>query len=332
MSEQTTISKELLSAKNVFCIYKGKENSSNVVALRGINLDMKIGESIAIVGPSGSGKSSLLRILGGLQHPSAGSVSYFGTDITRLPEESLVDFRRATVGYVFQEHNLQHSISAYQNVFQTLRFAGKSRKEAKTRAIELLDKLGVKSRMHDLPTRLSGGERQRVSISRALANNPAIILADEPTGNIDFANTEIVMGLFKDLNKELSMSSIIVTHSKFVASFADRSVELRDGRFIAEHSKDFDISDLEKSRQIIISPDGTLNLPPELIELILSFGDLWNFQLKMENDKPRLVATPHDSSYQNVEGNKKSLTSCPVCGTEVATDQYFCKSCGGKLK
>ena len=317
----------LLNAQNLYCIYKGKEGSSNVVALRGINLEMKQGEFVSVVGPSGSGKSSLLRILGGLQIPSAGNIFYFSNDITKISEENLVPFRRSTVGYVFQEGNLLPTISAFQNVVQTLRFAGKNRGEARRKATNLLTLLGVKGRMHDIPAKLSGGERQRVAIARAMANDPKIILADEPTGNVDFDNAEVIMGLFEDLRKDFNTGFLIVTHSKHISSYSDRSVELKDGRFIGQHTGEFDITKLGESREVIISEDGTLILPPEMTPLIGQYGSFWNFSVNFTSDIPVISARPitPETAAAPFQG------SCPVCKAEVEGTPFFCKSCGAKL-
>ncbi len=313
---------ELMKSSGVYAIYKGKQGTTNVVALKGINLEVAQGEFVAIVGPSGAGKSTLLRCLGGLQHPSAGIIQYEGKDITKLSELELVPFRRSTVGFVFQEGNLLTTYSAFQNVVRTLRYAGVGYSNARKRAAQTLEILGLKSRMHDLPHRLSGGERQRVAIARAIAPNPKIILADEPTGNLDYENTNNVMELFKDLHKDLDMSFLIVTHSQHVSSFADRSVELRDGRFMGQHSGEFDINQLEESREIIISDDGSLILPPEMLGLLYEYGNLWTFSISIDNGTPSIIAKPVI----------KQITKCPVCGADIKPSDFNCKSCGAVIK
>jgi len=320
----------LVRAKNVYSLYKGKEGSPNVVALRGLNFKIKPGELVSVVGPSGSGKSTLLRILGGLQAPSAGHVFYHGRDITKLSEGQLVPFRRALVGYVFQEGNLIPTKTALQNVIQTLKFAGKSIGESRARAVELMELLGIKERMNALPGYLSGGERQRVAIARALANNPEIILADEPTGNLDYANAENVMKLIQDLREELNMACLVVTHSKHVSSFTDRSVELRDGRFIGQHGADLDLTELSSSRQVFISPDGTLSLPPELIPVIEAFGDLWDINVETDpHGNPKLIGTPANGNQS--KGPSDRNRKCPVCNVPIEGKKFYCDSCGAKL-
>ena len=322
MAIETLDEKILMKSSGVYSIYKGKEGATNVVALKGINLEVKRGEFVAIVGPSGSGKSTLMRCLGGLQNPSAGVINYENVDITKLNEMQLVPFRRNTVGFVFQEGNLLNTVSAYQNVVRTLRYGGVSFTDARKRANDTLDILGLQSRKHDLPHRLSGGERQRVAIARAIAPNPKIILADEPTGSVDYANAENIMGLFNDLHNDLDMSFLVVTHSQHVSSFADRNLELRDGKFTGQHDDEFDVHNLEESRSVIIDDDGTLVLPPEMIGLVQSYGNLWGFNIQMENGTPKIVATP----------SKEQLSKCPVCGKPIDKDSYYCLSCGANLK
>lgn len=313
----------LMYARGIFSIYKGKEGSANVVALKGINLDIEHGEFIAIVGPSGSGKSTLMRCLGGLQHPSAGAVFIDGQDITKLDEDELVPFRREKIGFIFQEGNLLESISGYQNVVRTLRYAGNNYSFSRKRANEVLDSLGMTSRMHSLPQRLSGGELQRVAIARALANSPSLVIADEPTGNLDYENTDNVMGLFRDLHTDMNTSFLMVTHSQHVAKYSDRSVELRDGRFTGQHSE-IDVDDLIASREVIIGEDGTLTLPPEMLSLLSEYGKLWSFSANFDDDELKIIAVPASSG--------QGIGKCPVCGDPVTPDMALCKNCGAQLR
>ena len=319
----------VLLASGIYSLYKGKEGSANVVALRGLKLKLKHGELVSIVGPSGSGKSTLLRTLGGLQEPSAGNVFYDGMNLQKVPEEKRVPFRRKTVGYVFQEGNLIPTISALNNIIQTLKFAGASTFEARKRAKELLTLLGVEKRMNALPTHLSGGERQRVAIARALANDPLVLLMDEPTGNLYYKNAENVMEMIVKLREELGTSCLIVTHSKHIASFTDRSLELHDGRFIGQHGGDLKLESLGSSRQVFISPDGILTIPPEMRTLIETHGELWD--MKVENGKdghPRIIMEVSDKK-DHVGPDHEGV--CPVCKNAVSQDEFFCNSCGAKL-
>lgn len=316
---------QLMKTLGLYAIYKGKEGSKNVVALRGINLDLNKGEFMSVVGPSGSGKSTLMRCLGGLQHPSAGIVNYMGTDITKLSEVELVPFRRKTVGFIFQEGNLLNTLSGFQNVVRSLRYSGYGYTESRKRADDVLSALGMKSRMNDLPHRLSGGERQRIAIGRAIATNPLLVIADEPTGNLDYATAEIVMNIFKQLHHDLDMSFLIVTHSQHIASFSERNLELRDGRFTGSHGSEVELTELEDTRSIIIDNDGSLVLPPEYMSLIEQYGNLWNFSLNFNNDQePRLIASPAQT--------EEKLLQCPVCNSEINSTDFTCKSCGAKLK
>jgi ABC-type lipoprotein export system ATPase subunit len=316
------ISENLLEAHGIYAIYEGFEEAMNVVALRGLNLTMKKGEFVSVVGTSGAGKSTLLRILGGLQKANAGSIKYFGKEITRLSEDNLVPLRRSTIGFIFQEGNLIPELSAFDNVVRTLRYAGVGYSEARKRASEILDKLGLTSRMHDLPDRLSGGEQQRVAIARALVNNPALILADEPTGNLDYQNTDSVMQIFKELHEELDTAFLIVTHSQHVASYADRSVEISDGMIIGQHSAGSDIYELEASREVVVDPNGTLTLPPEFLTLLDTYGFLWNFSFEIKGNEPKITGIPV----------KPLKTHCPICHRELQGDEFFCNSCGARLK
>ncbi len=322
----------LLRAAGVYSIYEGKEGSANVVALSGVDLSIDAGEFVSIVGPSGSGKSSLMRILGGLQAPSAGHIYYHGEDITKLSEEALVPFRRSTVGYVFQEGNLFPMISAYQNVVQTMRFAGRPKREAKRRAEELMELLGIAPRMHALPTHLSGGERQRVAIARALANEPEIILADEPTGNLDYENAEHVMAVMIELRQRLNIACLIVTHSKHVASFTDRSLELRDGVIIGEHGTDLDLESLVASRRVVVNPRGTLTFPPELHEMLKPYGRLWEFRFERDEEAgPRLIGSPIAGS-ESAAPRGGAVRRCPVCNTPAQSGDFQCRACGATLR
>ncbi len=312
----------LLEARGLYAIYRGLEGAENVVALRGLDMMIQQREFVSVVGTSGAGKSTLLRILGGLQRPSAGSLRYFGQEITNLSEDLLVPFRRNTIGFIFQENNLLAEHTAYENVFKTLRYAGVSYGASVKRAKEVLDQLGMTSRMNARPQHLSGGELQRVAIARALANKPQLILADEPTGNLDHENTDQVMGLLKDLHNEMNTSILIVTHSPHVASFSGRNIELSDGKIVGLHDAGSNIYALEESRAVIVSETGSMTLPPEIMPAIEQYGSLWNFRFELLNDQPRIIATPKSASHG----------VCPVCNTPIKANSSFCTSCGAQLQ
>ncbi len=205
-----------------------------VHALRGLDLDINKGEIVAIMGPSGSGKSTLMHILGCVDTPTSGEASIEGTQIKSLTERQLVALRGRKIGFVFQTFNLMQTLSAQQNVELPMIFQGIKRKERAQRAVELLTKVGLADRVHHRPNELSGGERQRVAIARALANDPEILLADEPTGNLDSESGETILNLLKKLSEEDGKTVIIVTHDPDATAIAARTVRLHDGRVVEE--------------------------------------------------------------------------------------------------
>jgi len=200
-----------------------------VEALRGVNLTVEAGAFIALVGPSGSGKSTLLHLLGAMDTPTRGEVRLNGRSLTGMSDAERTRLCCHEVGFVFQTFNLLPTLSALENVEIALRLAGVSRRERHTRAAELLERVGLGGRMGHLPRQLSGGERQRVAVARALANQPALLLADEPTGNLDSATGQAIVGLFRQLNAE-GQTIVLVTHNPEVAAQAGRVLRMRDGR------------------------------------------------------------------------------------------------------
>jgi putative ABC transport system ATP-binding protein len=221
----------MIELKNVHKVYPMGEVS--VPALRGINLTIHPGEFVAIMGPSGSGKSTLMHLLGCLDLPSDGVVQLDGKDITELDEDTLAQIRGKKVGFVFQTFNLIPTLTAQENVELPLFFQGVPREKRRARAAELLRKVGLDGRLHHKPAQLSGGERQRVAIARALANDPEIILADEPTGNLDSESGEAILELLAQLHRE-GKTIILVTHNPEAAAYAQRIVRIRDGRLVEE--------------------------------------------------------------------------------------------------
>jgi putative ABC transport system ATP-binding protein len=207
-----------------------------VTALDSLNLKIAAGEFVAILGPSGSGKTTLLQLLGALDRPTAGTIRFEGRHLERLGETELADLRLAAIGFVFQQFNLIPTLSAAENVeagLAPLRMNGIDRRAA---SAEHLDAVGLGPRARHLPTQLSGGEQQRVAIARALARAPRVVLADEPTGNLDTASGEMVIDLLASLHRERQITLILVTHDQWVADRADRVLELRDGRLISDSS------------------------------------------------------------------------------------------------
>ena len=198
--------------------------------LHPLSLDVARGEFIAIVGPSGSGKSTLLGLIAGLDSPSSGDVLIDGVNITKLGEDSLAKLRGEKIGFVFQFFHLIPSLTAFENVAVPLEIAGA--RNARQRAQELLEEVGLTGRSHHYPSQLSGGEQQRVALARALANNPPILLADEPTGNLDSANGRHIMELVRDIHKTRGTTIVLVTHDAELAAIADARLILRDGRVV----------------------------------------------------------------------------------------------------
>lgn len=201
-----------------------------VVSLRGIELSIDRGETVAIVGPSGSGKSTLLNLIGGLDRPSSGEILIEGRSLASLSDEELTRLRRDKIGFIFQFFNLLPTLTCLENAALPLHLRGWPRKRAYQRARELLELVGLSARLTHLPEELSGGERQRVAIARALAVYPPILLADEPTGNLDTGTGQEILGLIHDLHRRLGTTVLIVTHDQQVAASCRRLVALRDGR------------------------------------------------------------------------------------------------------
>jgi putative ABC transport system ATP-binding protein len=209
---------------------------TTVEALRSINLEVTAGQFVALVGPSGSGKSTLLNLVGGLDRPTDGQLWIDGVELSASKEKALTDHRRRCVGFVFQSFNLLPRLTAVENVALPLMFVGVSERERLERAGQLLAQVGLSDRMEHRPTQLSGGEQQRVAIARALVNHPAIILADEPTGNIDTTTGAEIMDLLRRLNREQGVTLLLVTHDPEAASFADRVIQLRDGQIARQEA------------------------------------------------------------------------------------------------
>lgn len=204
--------------------------SEEVRAVNGIDLEIEKGEFVAIVGPSGSGKSTLLNLIGGLDVPTEGHVRIDGVDTQGLSEKELTRIRREKIGFVFQEFNLLPVLNASENVQLPLRYLKVPAREREKRAAEALEMVGLTNRARNRPSQLSGGERQRVAIARALVTRPALVLADEPTGELDTSNTCRIIEVMRDLNSELDQTFAIVTHDPMVAGYTRRVVTLRDGR------------------------------------------------------------------------------------------------------
>ena len=218
----------ILETKDLRKIYGSGD--TEVRALDGVDLTVEAGEFVAIVGTSGSGKSTLLHMLGGLDRPTAGSVTVDGKDIFSLSDEALTIFRRRKIGFVFQNYNLVPVLNVYENIVLPIQLDGGEPEPAYIESI--VETLGLEKKLQHLPNNLSGGQQQRVAISRALAAKPAIILADEPTGNLDSRTSQDVMSLLKVTSEKFSQTIVMITHNEEIAQMADRIIRIEDGRIV----------------------------------------------------------------------------------------------------
>lgn len=221
----------LLKLENVTKMY-GEEPS--VVALKDINLEIKRGERIAVMGPSGSGKSTLLNLACGIDTPTAGQISFEGLELSKLSDDDCTRLRRSRIGMIFQSFNLLPTLTALENVSLPLRLQNCSRRESEARSSVMLERVGLTDRINHKPDEMSGGERQRTAIARALIFNPSLLLADEPTGNLDTTTGEEILGLLDELHRERGMTILLVTHNELAAAHCQRKLILRDGRIVCD--------------------------------------------------------------------------------------------------
>ncbi|WP_297512972.1 ABC transporter ATP-binding protein [uncultured Caulobacter sp.] len=226
------MSEPILALRGVERVYKTE--AGDLPVLRGVDLDVYPGEVVGLIGPSGSGKSSLLHSAGLLEHPDAGLVALEGRDCSRLSERARTRIRLGTVGFVYQFHHLLPEFTALENVAMPLTIAGKRRKDAEARALELLESLGLGARVHHQPAQMSGGEQQRVAIARALANRPKLLLADEPTGNLDPATSAAVFQALYEVARQQGVAALIATHNMELARYMDRVMALKNGHLEAQ--------------------------------------------------------------------------------------------------
>src|SRR5438270_2250885 len=203
----------------------------DVHALRGVTLDVPTGEFLSIIGPSGSGKSTLFHIIGGLTPPTGGDIVVGGENLAKMSDAGRTHLRKRTVGFIFQKFNLLPNLTARDNI-AVARYIGGTDPKPDPQFVEVLRLLGIDNRLDHKPSALSGGEQQRIAIARAIVNHPAILLADEPTGNLDTENSEAVLGLLRDLNTRLGQTILMITHNPEAAAYAHRIVRMRDGRVV----------------------------------------------------------------------------------------------------
>lgn len=223
----------ILEIQKISKSYQSPSGEGVIAILKQLSLDVKAGEVIAVTAPSGAGKSTLLNLIGGLDRPDTGKIIFNNTDIAGLADTELSRYRNSDIGFVFQEHHLLPQCTVLENIMLPTipKIADKIKNNALARAQMLLDQVGLADRKDHFPGQLSGGERQRVALARGLINQPAMLLADEPTGSLDRVNAEKLMLLLKDLNKALGITLIIVTHAEALADMADRKLTLFDGKF-----------------------------------------------------------------------------------------------------
>ncbi|MHA1199238.1 MAG: ATP-binding cassette domain-containing protein [Candidatus Heimdallarchaeaceae archaeon] len=312
-----------LQAIDIYHVY-GLEHQNKVVALKGVSFDINKSEILGIIGPSGSGKSTLLLALGGMLKPTAGQIFYSdGTDITKLPEEDQFDFRRHNIGYIFQEQNLIPYLTTEKNIEMPMKLLNTPFAKRKQRVKELMEILGIWHRRAHTPKRISGGEQQRVAIARALANNPSLIFADEPTGNVDIETSTQILELFNDLKEETGTSFLICSHDPIVGEFSDRTLEIRDGILIGEHLEGIDLTNLDSSRFLVLDNQNRITIPVKALEE-LQGTLLYTWDITEEG----LILKPFGKTDEKRE---RKIKQCTTCGAEIPKGSYSCLRCGAKL-
>ncbi|WP_456275277.1 ABC transporter ATP-binding protein [Bacillus sp. AK128] len=291
----------MIECNNLVKIYKVDEELE-VMALQGLDLTVEYGEMMGIIGSSGSGKSTLLNMLGGLDRPSAGKLLVDGKNLLHLSEKELVKYKLETVGFVWQNNarNLIPYLTARENVELPMLLKGKRKKE---RAIELLNLVGLSHRINNKLSELSGGEQQRVAIAIALANDPKLLLADEPTGNVDSATSDLILDLFRHLNRELGVTIVIVTHDTELTNKLDRVVAIRDGKTSSEFIRRptealFDDEEQQGEDEgshvelAVLDPAGRLQIPRDYLEAAGFKEDTNKVQIELQEDGRILLFNP----------------------------------------
>jgi len=304
-NEHNSHNDHVIVAENLVKIYKTKD--TEVLALQGLDLTIARGEVMAIIGNSGSGKSTLLNMIGGLDKPSAGKLFVDGKDLFKLKEKELVDYKTTTVGFVWQNNarNLIPYLSAVENVMMPMQFNSTNPiKDKRWRAMELLELVGMVKRAKNRLNQLSGGEQQRVAIALSLANHPTVLLADEPTGSVDTRTTQVILDLFRTVNKELGTTVVIVTHDKEVSKQVERVVAIRDGKtsseLIAARSYADRLADIEgfnAGEQVelaVLDRAGRLQIPRQLLDKMELKGNRLHVHM---DDEKRIILTSPESMY-----------------------------------
>lgn len=313
MSEQV---RGIIECENLVKIYKTKD--IEVLALQGLELTVERGELMAIIGNSGSGKSTFLNMIGGLDRPSAGRLIVDGKDLFKLSEKELVDYKRNTVGFVWQNNarNLLPYLTAWQNVqmpmlLGKMQSAGDGKmvlsQNRKTRALQLLELVGMSHRRNSKLNMLSGGEQQRIAIALALANNPRLLLADEPTGSVDLSTASYILDVFRELNRELGTTIVIVTHDRMLARKVERVVAIRDGKTASEFVVKRNLADVasladDESTQdefAVLDRAGRLQIPRDMLDRIGVSGN--KVRLEYQDGRVVLSAPPSDDEQEEAK-------------------------------
>jgi len=288
------LSEGIIVCENLVKIYKTKD--LEVLALQGLELTIEAGELMAIIGNSGSGKSTLLNMIGGLDRPSAGRLFVDGKDLFKLNEQELVQYKRSTVGFVWQNNarNLVPYLNAVQNVCLPMQFDND--KKRKDRALELLELVGMSHKKYNRLNQMSGGEQQRIAIAIALANNPKILLADEPTGSVDVKTSSYILDVFRELNRSLGLTVVIVTHDRALAKKVNRVVSIRDGKTSSEMIIKQDYADRLNSIGLfedahdefaVLDKAGRVQIPRELLEELGVHGN----KVRLEMTDGKIIIT-----------------------------------------
>ena len=296
------MSESIIACENLVKIYKTKE--LEVLALQGLELNIEAGELMAIIGNSGSGKSTLLNMIGGLDRPSAGRLIVDGKDLFKLNEQELVDYKRNTVGFVWQNNarNLVPYLNAWQNVCLPMAFG--SEKNQKERALELLEIVGMSHKKDRRLNQLSGGEQQRIAIAIALANKPKILLADEPTGSVDTKTGAYILDVFRELNRSLGLTVVIVTHDRALSKKVNRVVAIRDGKTSSEMIVKQDYADKLDSIGMfedahdefaVLDKAGRVQIPRELLEQMGVKGNKVRLEMK---DGTVVISAPEEDQKE----------------------------------
>ena len=297
--EDNGSSKYVIVAENLVKIYKTKD--IEVIALQGLDIQIERGEVMAIIGNSGSGKSTFLNIVGGLSRPTAGKLTVDGRDLFKMREKDLVSYKVSTVGFVWQNNarNLIPYLTALDNVMMPMQFNRENPvRHKKRRALELLELTGIRKRARHKLSQLSGGEQQRVAIALSLANNPSVLLADEPTGSVDTKTTEIILEMFRTVNRELGTTVVIVTHDREISKRVERVVAIRDGKtsseFITSYSDKYaSIEGFEKGAAIefaVFDRAGRVQIPRDLLDKMGLDGN--RVKVTIDEDRRIILTAP----------------------------------------